>query len=285
MKETTLAFGTQRHLVGTLISPGTTSHKPAIVFTNAGFVPRTGPNRLTVRLARLLGRNGFPSIRFDFSGIGDSGRSGGTYDADAQAVSEIRMAMDAAQKETGPRRFVLFGLCSGTDPCIQTAALDSRVCGILLLDPFSYPNARARLTVSWRKLKGHMAKGTAFAKLLQIARRQVRATDTSGPTVNDDVWDDLRPKPPREEFAKSLANALQDDRRILIVYTSFASETHNYPGQLRHVHPELRALDGIDVALLPEADHTYSHLFMQEQLAATLLLWLTQNYGAMSTDS
>lgn len=149
----------------------------------------------------------------------------------------------------------------------------------MLLDPFSYPNTRARLTVKWRKLKGHLANGTAISKLLQIARRQVRTTDTSGPKINNDVWNDLRPKPDRGVFARSLVNALQDNRKALIVYTSFASELHNYPGQLQHVHPELRALDGIDVALLPEADHTYSRLFMQEQLAASLLPWLTQNFG------
>jgi hypothetical protein len=89
----------------------------------------------------------------------------------------------------------------------------------------------------------------------------------------------LRPQPPRAIFAESLLKALQANRKVLMIYTNFASETHNYPGQLRHIHPELRKSDGIEVALLPDTDHTYTHLFMQEQLAATLLSWLEQNYA------
>jgi pimeloyl-ACP methyl ester carboxylesterase len=279
VNEVTLAFGAQRHLVGTLLVPDSTGNKPAIVFTNAGFVPRTGPNRLTVRLARLFGRHGFPSIRFDFSNVGDSGRAHGSEDAGARAISEIRQAMDIVQQQVGIQRFILFGLCSGTDPCIATAGLDPRVCGTLLLDPFSYPNTRARLLITWRKLKSHLTGGTAVRKLVQIVRRKMRLTRSVSAAAADDIWDDLRPKPPRETFAKSLIQALRGDRRILIIYTDFASETHNYRGQLKHVHPELRKSDGIEAVLLPDADHTYTHLFMQEQLTSTLLPWLSQNFG------
>lgn len=280
MREATLTFGSNHHLIGTLLSPATVSDKPAIVFTNAGFVPRTGPNRLWIRLARLLGNHGFPSIRFDFSNIGDSGRPQDSDDAMSRAVSETRLAMDAVQQNTGASKFILLGLCSGTDACIDTAPRDPRVCGAVLLDPFSYSNIRARALVNWRKLKRHLAGGTALTKLLEMARRRLGTEDSSVEVVSSDIWDELRPLPPREVFAESLAHALQAERRILIVYTGFASETHNYRGQLKHVHPELRKFDRINVALLPHADHTYTNLFMQEQLATTLLQWLTDNFGA-----
>jgi hypothetical protein len=281
MKEVTLAFGPMNHLVGTLLTTKSTADLPTIVFVNAGFVSRVGPNRMTVRLARLLGEHGFPSIRFDFSGIGDSARIKSEKAGLDLAVTEIQMAMDITEQYMGSKRFILFGLCSGTDPCIKTASIDARVAGTILLDPFSYANIRARLLINCRKLKEHVANGTFFAKFRQITRRLKRPRESPSSPAGGDIWDQLRPKPTREEFAKSLVQALRKGRTMLIVYTSFASEHHNYPGQLKHVHRELRPFHKIDVALLPEADHTYPAIFMQEQLAVTLLQHLRLHYARL----
>ena len=75
MTEQVLLFGTNRCLVGMLTEPEKSqvpADLPAFILFNAGLLHRVGPNRLHVTLARRLARRGFPVLRFDFSGIGDS---------------------------------------------------------------------------------------------------------------------------------------------------------------------------------------------------------------------
>jgi pimeloyl-ACP methyl ester carboxylesterase len=289
MKETTICFGPQENLVGTLVTPDTVNGRPAIVFLNAGFTPRIGPNRLFVRLARFFGELGYPSLRFDFSGLGDSTRGSGA----GNEAAEVRLAMDELQKKTGCRSILLFGLCSGTDHCLSVGPTDPRVVGMLLLDPFTYPNWRSNLVVRWRRFRDrlhdevvgrwrrihqHLRQGTLMTKIRGRARGNANPEASDGRWVAEEqIWNELRPKPSREEFARRLAAVLEHNKRILVIYTNSVADEHNYQGQFGHVHPELRRFRSISSVLLAETDHTYSHLFMQEQLARTLRDWLERN--------
>lgn len=292
MKEETICFGPQDNLVGTVVTPDATNDRPGIVFLNAGFTPRIGPNRLFVRLARLLAKLGYPSLRFDFSGLGDSSRATGIGKS-ANEGAEVRLAVDELQRMTGCRSILLFGLCSGTDHCLSVGPGDPRVVGMLLLDPFTYATWRSNLIVRWRRLRSrlsdevvgrwqrirqHLKQGTLMSKIRQRTSGVVGSVATDGRwEAEERIWNELRPKPSREEFASRLVSVLERDKRILIIYTNSVAEEHNYQGQLRHAHPELRRFMAIDCVLLPETDHTYSHLFMQEQLAETLTDWLESN--------
>ena len=81
MAEQTLILGVERHLVATLTAAtpsGAGSPRCVAVLTNSGVIPRSGPHRMNVHLARRFAEMGIPSIRFDMSGLGDSRRSSGT---------------------------------------------------------------------------------------------------------------------------------------------------------------------------------------------------------------
>jgi pimeloyl-ACP methyl ester carboxylesterase len=280
MRELSLAFGPNHSLIGTIVDVDRPDGphdpiKPAIVFMNAGFTPRIGPNRFFVRLARLFGRQGYPSIRFDFSGLGDSSRAGaGRWDKN-QARAEISLAVDEIQRVTGCREVVLFGACSGTDPSLYAATVDQRVVGLMLLDPFSYVNFRAKVVSFLQRLRGHLTAGTFTSKLFDLAKR---ASPGAAPQSDQDerinIWTELRPKPPREEFAATLVQSLQRGCRALLIFTDRAARTHNYQGQLKQVHPELRPFPQIEDVILPNCDHTCTRLHMQDQLADVLLQWL-----------
>jgi pimeloyl-ACP methyl ester carboxylesterase len=137
VQERVMRFGDDG-LVGILSEPPTAAPAatgPAVVFINAGMVHRIGPNRMYVRLARHLASRGFPSVRFDLSGIGDSQHRRDGLPADQSAVLETRQVMDAVQQATGCRSFVLAGLCSGAVTAFHTAVGDPRVVGGVLLNP------------------------------------------------------------------------------------------------------------------------------------------------------
>jgi hypothetical protein len=73
--EEAILFGTQSSLVGVITDPPVARQGrrlPAFLLLNAGLVHRVGPNRLHVKIARMLAAMGYVVCRFDFSGVGDS---------------------------------------------------------------------------------------------------------------------------------------------------------------------------------------------------------------------
>lgn len=97
MKEKALLFGKTRSLVGVLTDPEhaeSAAKRPGVIILNSGLLPKIGPNRLHVKIARRLAAAGFVAMRFDFSGIGDSlPRKDGMSFA-RSAIVETQEAMD-----------------------------------------------------------------------------------------------------------------------------------------------------------------------------------------------
>jgi pimeloyl-ACP methyl ester carboxylesterase len=134
--ESAVRFGAHGELVGVFTAAaGVSGGKPAVVFINAGMVHRVGPNRLYVNLARRLALQGFPSVRFDLSGIGDSQNRRDRLPADESAVHETCEVMTALQRVHGIDAFILAGLCSGAVTAFRAAVRDDRVVGGVLLNP------------------------------------------------------------------------------------------------------------------------------------------------------
>ena len=108
----------------------------AVLLLNAGVIHRSGPARLNQKIACGLATFGIPSLRFDFSGIGDS-----TLRCDTSLrqrfVSDTQGAMDYLQRR-GVRRFVLLGLCYGAVIAFETALCDWRVAGLVLINGQGY---------------------------------------------------------------------------------------------------------------------------------------------------
>ncbi len=140
-------LGRDRSLVGILTDPQlpprgegaghavtTDRGYPAVLILNAGFIHRIGPNRLHVRLARRLSKLGFPVLRFDFSGIGDSPPSRTAIPFDRRALDEAREAMDFLQRTCGAQSFIPVGICSGADVGFAVAQADDRVIGAILIN-------------------------------------------------------------------------------------------------------------------------------------------------------
>ena len=108
--------------------------RPAALLLNMGLIPRVGPNRLYVRLARQLAADGIPTLRFDFSGVGDSPSRRDTLHFAESAPLETSKAMDWLSQHLGAKRFLLMGICSGARVAFRTACQDDRVAGVAMLN-------------------------------------------------------------------------------------------------------------------------------------------------------
>jgi pimeloyl-ACP methyl ester carboxylesterase len=140
MREHALLFGDGQGLVGVITDPpgaGKESRSPALgaILLNAGVIHRVGPSRLYVHLARALASAGCVAARFDHSGIGDSASRRDDVSFDVSSIQEARAAMDALQESRGIDRFLLIGLCSGAVTAFDTAGVDPRVAGVVLINP------------------------------------------------------------------------------------------------------------------------------------------------------
>jgi alpha-beta hydrolase superfamily lysophospholipase len=113
LTETSCQFGDHRQLVGVVSEPATCERRIGFVLVNAGVVPKVGPFRLYVQLARRLAGAGIVTLRFDLGGIGDSQQGYSNQPLKARTTLEIRAAVDHLTERYSLDGIVIGGLCSG----------------------------------------------------------------------------------------------------------------------------------------------------------------------------
>jgi hypothetical protein len=169
--EDVMRFGDAGQLVGIVARPEhALAAAPAVVILNAGVLHRVGPHRLHVVLARRLAALGVSSLRLDLGGIGDSVASSDATTFRESAVADTRLALAGF----GAKHYVIFGVCAGADNALATAAVDDRVAGIVLVDPYVYKNRRSQLRAAIGKLRA-LGPSETLRRSVRAAERVVRA--------------------------------------------------------------------------------------------------------------
>jgi len=283
MIERALRFGEGRNLVGVLTETetgGPEGERPGVVFLNSGILHRVGASRLYVLTARRLAGAGFPSIRFDHSGIGDSEVRRDGRGFEESAIAEARAAMDLLAERRGVRSFILAGLCSGADVAYWTALEDERVVGLAQLDPFAYRtwgytrrHYLPRLVSPrawWASVRG---RSRAYSAEVRAWRR--------GDEV-ESVWvapEYTRVFPPREQVAENLGRLNERGVAFYAFISRGLSDRVNYAGQYRESFPEVEFGDRLVVDYAPEANHTVTRLEDQERVVAGIERWALERWG------
>jgi pimeloyl-ACP methyl ester carboxylesterase len=141
VRETPITFGTTHALFGILSEPaqlpdGDRHCDTAILMLNVGGNYRIGPNRIHVKIARSMAAAGYRAFRLDLTGIGDSHAGAAfcmnnLYAKDSSA--DVRAAIDCLAAK-GCKNFYLMGICSGSYVAFQTALVEPRVAGQILMN-------------------------------------------------------------------------------------------------------------------------------------------------------
>lgn len=145
-----------------ILHEGASAAAVGVVIVVGGPQYRVGSHRQFVLLARALAAGGVPTLRFDYRGMGDSAGEAREFTA---VDADIRAAIDTLIGASGVHKVVLWGLCDAASAALMYAAQDTRVAGLVLLNPWvhtaaseaqvrlkTYYLARLRSPELWRKL-------------------------------------------------------------------------------------------------------------------------------------
>ncbi len=306
MKEDALRFGKERNLVGIVTTPTVADPAlPAVVLLNAGMMHRVGPNRVYVQLARAFAERGITTLRFDFSGMGDSSPRSDHAPYVESATSEAAMAMDWLAEQRGAERFLLMGHCAGAVVSLLTAAGDARVAGAVLLNMEGGDAA-------WTEYDRQRKMSRQFARDLgqnAIRSRERWAKLLTGKAnyrsifriiTKDIIWYRLSGLTfgARQALGKRGSEAQSVQQANAQVYLD---PTLARGARLRFVHsqgstgleqvratfgPELEkrmATGKLELTVVPESDHLFTLVSHQRWLCGELGQWIITHYGAGAT--
>jgi pimeloyl-ACP methyl ester carboxylesterase len=274
LTEEPLRFGEGGRLFGILTLPSTLPRNalqelPVFVFLSAGLLHRVGPFRLHVRLARELAQLGFPSLRVDLAGTGDSPQRPGLTNQQSVAA-DFEEIVGVLDSRLGCLRLVLAGLCSGADNAMRLAINEPRVVGMVLLDPICFADRGFKTRVVFARYSNPVRYIAWFKRRLEALTRPHVKKHRDDNSVDPLTLRDL---PTREQLRAAFEAIRERQGRVLSIFTHYALGYYNLRGQLgrflrvngyQHFCTEL---------FWPEVEHTYTLELHRRRLMEEIKNW------------
>jgi pimeloyl-ACP methyl ester carboxylesterase len=260
-------------LIGVVTLPESRPERGTVLFLTAGILPRVGPNRIYVRLARALAEHGWRAFRFDLSNVGDSPPNREELSFEERSSSEIRAVVDALSSRYGSEAFVLTGICSGADLALLSALDEPRVvaCALingLLEEPATAIELHDHLgdRARWRYYVSRLTSFRSWARFLTL-RSDYGAWKKTLASL-------LRRAPARSEDSR-ITELLERRVPALLVYCEGSPGFDHF---LRSLHGTVKQHEHGDgtarIEVLRGVDHTFTLEWSQEALVELLLDWL-----------
>ncbi len=254
-----------------------------VVVVVGGPQTRVGSHRQFVLLARALAAAGYPVLRFDHRGIGDS--SGGQRGFET-ICQDIGAAIDALQTNCPTaNRILLWGLCDAAAASLLywDETHDERIDGFCLLNPWVrsevslakaqvkyYYGQRLMQKEFWAKLlSGRLSFGSAVKGFLDKLTRASAA-------VGDNVGFQARMAQALREFPGRTLLILSGNDYTAKEFIEYATKAEEWRGTL-----DRQSLTRIDVK---GADHTFSAAALRAVVAEVSLSWLDDHEMTAATN-
>lgn len=279
MTESPQHFGPDGSLIGVLTLPERDEAAPgervAVILFNAGVLPRVGPHRFNVKLARAAAGAGLPALRFDLAGQGDSRSAMAGGDYREQAVSDLRAAMDHLEASQGIRRFALIGICSGAVNAYWAALVDPRICGILLFDGYWYRSRWTTLVRHWKRARAASWRAVLRALWRRVPGAMRQAGGGDEPAAG--IFDNGAAKDPTAaEFGAAMEELTSRQVSVLLVFSGSVIDYYSYAGQFKDVFAGQPFLSRVQCQFRPDIDHTFLTLDCQRRMIDLTLAWATR---------
>ncbi len=270
MTEKAITFGLDNGFIGVISEPEGNAVKdaPILIILNSGLLHKIGPFRLSVDVARTVQKEGYTVLRFDLSGIGDSKMQLRDSEGDL-AVVDVKTAMDYLYKCYGVEKFVLMGLCSGSDDSHRTAVADDRVIGTINLDGYGYRNINYYFHYYGRRLR-------SLKFLTRKLMPNHHSNENEGTPNQANAYS--REFPPEEQVASEFSILSGRNVKMLYIYTGGVDEYYIYKQQLRDVFSGVDFKDNLELEYYPYANHTYSRVNSRKRVVNRVVDWMKMQF-------
>lgn len=245
-----------------------------IIILSSGFLHNVGPYRLNVDIANSLSASGFPVLRVDQSGKGDSPARLDVSGIDAK-LADYDDLFNYMHESLGVTDVVLIGLCSGADDGLEIANFRDTVSGLVFLDGFApvsfwyhfhHYYTRIRHFRSWRRWKRKVAEQRKLQLNYQSGDIQHSSTNAE---YNKGM--SLRRWQSENKVKNSYESALKRSCNILAVFTGGASDYYNHQGQLKGGLKYSKNV--LKEKYFPHATHIYSNSTHRQELVDLIVGW------------
>jgi pimeloyl-ACP methyl ester carboxylesterase len=281
-----------------------------IVLLSPGVKMRVAPHRLYVMMATRLAELGYPVLRFDFYGLGDSeGELEDEYLADlygtvsaGRFVSDTHSAMDWMQRECSIEQFVVGGLCGGAITGLLAGGGDTRIVGLLSLgipvirysaniDPDRFVT-RGQLKELRRVYFRKLLNPVAWVRLLTLRsdfRSIGRVVRGALAKPASELGIGQHPPPPdvgaestnlNPLFAPAFFRMLDSDAKMILIFSGSDRLTWEYEEKFASLNKERLAefVDELEVHTVPDANHIFATREWQQQMMALVEDWLKRSF-------
>ena len=280
VRETALLLPCQGERLLAVVSEPATAAPPrdtGVVIVVGGPQYRVGSHRQFVSLARTLAADGWPGLRFDVRGMGDST---GTLHDFLDATPDIAAAVDALCQQTSVQRVMLWGLCDGASAALLYLheRADPRVAGLCLVNPWVRSAQSLARTHVRHYYRQRLLEPSFWLKLLRggVALQALRSLlgnvrDASGGASAGPLGFQDRMAAAWRAFRGPVQLVLSGNDLTAREFLEYTAASPAWQGLC--TRPTVSRLD------LPQADHTFSASEDQRQLEQAVRAWWRQSEG------
>jgi exosortase A-associated hydrolase 1 len=279
MSERCLTFQCEgESLVGILHEPAGKLESLGIVVVVGGPQYRVGSHRQFVLMARALAEAGYPVLRYDYRGMGDSEGLARTFeDIDV----DIDVAIATLHREVpGIRGVVLFGLCDAASAILMYPTWDTAVAGLILVNPWARTEAgqaRAQVDLYYRNKVLQRSFWTRLLTGRVDLRRAVHDLSRTLAGLRANRTDTASQAGGRESYIRRMERGICLGRQPLLLLMSGQDLTaREFDDLCRGSAAWTRQLADSRVRRhdLPGADHTFSAGRSLQDATDEILHWL-----------
>ncbi len=260
-------------MLGVLHPAGEGAPSVGVLVVVGGPQYRVGSHRQFVLMARELANGGFPVLRFDYRGMGDSDGDVHTFETCGE---DIRAAIDAIMAAMPTLQgVVVWGLCDAASAALMHVTRDARVLGLVLVNPWVRTTAgEARAYVQhyygqrllqasfWRKL---FSGKLAVLRSLREFARTVGESRSAGAAAAAPVSFIERMRMGFTEFVRPVL-LLISERDLTAAEFMTVCESDAWRAAI--------ARSSVQVVRLAGADHTFSSRNALDLATSHCLQWL-----------
>ncbi len=267
-------------LLGVLHQPETALDLGVVTVVAGGPQYRAGCGRQLQQMARHLADRGYPVLRFDQRGVGDSE---GEFLGFHRMAEDLQAAVAALIREApSVRRVVLWGGCDAASAILLNAWKLPEVAGVMLANPFlTMPSSEARLRR--RHYLSRLGELSFWKKVVRLEYNPMDylrpASTGQKPVVEaaDGAGDDSQAVAIPGNFPQHALQGLREFQRPMLFVMSGHSPTRREFDDIVESQSDwagaYAAADSHRVDL-PEADQTFSTQESRDAVNRAALDWL-----------